>query len=131
MDQEFNKKKLGSKSRKKEFNSKSLDNNNAYSNLNNSNAYIFAKKKLGHLYIYLNKKNQSPIKQEEILFNTGAETYITKSINNFNISIYILVTLLLINIVNRQAKPLSFNKRIIIYTINTKGEIYILNLNKI
>ena len=55
--QEFNKKKLGSKSRKEEHSSNSLDNNNAYSDLNNSNTYISIKKELGYLYVHLNKKN--------------------------------------------------------------------------
>ena len=53
--QEFNNKKLGSKSRKKEFSGNFLDNNNAYSNLDNSNTYIFAKKDLKYFGAYLNK----------------------------------------------------------------------------
>jgi hypothetical protein len=36
-----------------------------------------------------------------------------------------------INIVSGEATPLSFSKRIIIYAIDTEGEIYILNLNKV
>ena len=44
---------------------------------------------------------------------------------------YILVTLLLIDTVGRQAKPPGFSKRIIICAIDIKGEIYILNLSKV
>ena len=66
-----------------------------------------------------------------MLFNIKAETYIAKSINDFNISIYILVTLLLIDMVGRQAKLLSFNKRIIIYIIDIKGETHTLNFSKV
>ena len=71
------------------------------------------------------------IKQKGILFNTGAETYITKLINNFNTDIYLLVSLLLIDTVNKKATPFSFSKIIIIYIIDTKEEIYILNFNKV
>jgi hypothetical protein len=66
----------------------------------------------------------------QILFNTKAKTHITKSINNFNTSIYILTILLSLNTVSGEVTPLSFNKRIIIYTIDI-GEIYTLNLNKV
>ena len=69
------------------------------------------KKELKYFYIHLNKKNQLLIKQEGILFNIRAKTYITKLINDFNTSIYILVFLLLINIVNKKATPFSFSKR--------------------
>jgi len=65
------------------------------------------------------------------LFNIKAKTHIAKSINDFNTGIYILLSLLLINIVSKKVTPLSFSKRIIIYTINTKGEIYILNFSKV
>ena len=91
----------------------------------------YAKKKLSYLYIYLKRKNRSPIKQRGTLFNTKAETYITKSINNFNTSIYIPVSLPSLNIVGRQAKPFSFSKKTIIYTIDIRGETHTLNLNKI
>ena len=66
-----------------------------------------------------------------MLFNIKAKTYITKLINDFNTSIYILVSLLLIDIVSGEAMPLKFGKRIIIYTTDTKKEIYILNFSKI
>ena len=65
------------------------------------------------------------------MFNTGAETHIAKSIDDFNTGIYTPVTLLSIDIVGGQAKPLGFGKRIIIYTIDIKGEIYTLNLSKV
>jgi len=65
------------------------------------------------------------------LFNTRAETHITKSIDNFNTGIYTLVTLPLINTASKQAKPPSFDKRIIIYATDIKGEIYTLNLSKV
>jgi len=65
------------------------------------------------------------------LFNTKAETYIAKLINDFNTGIYILAFLLLINTANKKATPLGFSKKIIIYTIDIKGEIYTLNLNKV
>ena len=64
------------------------------------------------------------------MFNTRAETYIAKSINDFNTSIYILISLLLINTVSREATPLGFSKRIIIYATDT-GETYTLNLSKV
>ena len=66
-----------------------------------------------------------------MLFNIKAETYIAKLINDFNTSIYIPVSLPLINIVSREATPLSFSKRIIIYILDTKRETHILNLNKV
>ena len=116
---------------KKESNNDSLDDGDAYSNLNNGDTHIFTKKKLGYLYIHLNKKNQLLIRQGGILFNIKAETYITKSINNFNTGIYILASLPLINTVNEKAIPLGFSKKTIIYTINIEGEIYTLNLNKV
>ena len=65
------------------------------------------------------------------MFNTRAETYIAKSIDDFNTGIYIPVTLLLIDTVGRQAKPFGFGKRIIICAIDIKGEIYTLNLSKV
>ena len=65
------------------------------------------------------------------MFNIKAKTYITKLINNFNTSIYILASLPLINIVSKEAILLKFGKRIIIYTIDTEEEIYTLNLNKV
>ena len=129
--QEPSKKRLGNKSRKEKSSSNSLDNNNAYSNLDNSDTHIFTKKELGYFCVYLNKKKKSLIKQGGTLFNTRVETYITISINDFNISIYILATLLLINTVGGQAKPLSFSKRTIIYTIDIKEKTYTLNLSKV
>jgi hypothetical protein len=69
-------------------------------------------------------------KEERILFNTRAKIYITKLINNFNFSIYLPVSLLLVNIISRETISFSFSKRIIIYIIDIKREIYILNLNK-
>ena len=36
-----------------------------------------------------------------------------------------------INIVSGEATPLNFNKRTIIYTTDTEGEIYTLNLSKV
>ena len=47
-----------------------------------------------------------------------------------NTSIYILASLPLINIVSREATPLSFSKRIIIYAINA-GETHTLNFSKV
>ena len=131
LHQEPDKKKSGSKSRKEEFNSNSLNDNDARNNLDNGNTCMFAKKKLGYLYAYLNRQNRSPIKQRGTLFNTGAETYIAKSINDFNTGIYTPATLPLIDIVGGQAKLFNFSKRTIIYTIDTKVEIYTLNLSKI
>jgi len=65
------------------------------------------------------------------LFNTRAKTHITKLINDFNTSIYILATLPLINTVSGEVILLGFGKRIIICTINIRGEIYTLNLSKV
>ena len=70
------------------------------------------------------------IKQEGILFNSKAKTYIAKSINDFNTGIYIPASLLLINIVSGEAMLLGFGKRIIIYTIDI-GETHTLNLSKV
>ena len=90
---------------------------------------MFSKKKdLSYYYVHLNK-NRSLI-EYSTLFDTGAEIYITWLIKEFNTSIYILVSLLLINIVSREVTSLSFSKRIIIYTIDIE-EIYTLNLSKI
>ena len=74
-------------------------------------------------------KNRLLIKYN-ILFNTGAKIYIIQSIKEFNTSIYILVSLLSIDIASREAKLLGFSKRIIIYTTDNR-DIYILNLSKI
>ena len=131
LHQESSKKKSSSKSRKEESSSDSLDNNNARSNLDDSDTYIFIKKELGYLCVHLNRKNRSLIKQEGILFNTKAETHITKSIDDFNTNIYIPASLPLINIVSGEATPLSFSKRTIIYAINTEGETYTLNFSKV
>ena len=65
-----------------------------------------------------------------ILFDTEAKTYIIWSIKEFNTSIYILVSLLLIDIASREAKLLGFGKRIIICAIDNR-DIYILNLSKV
>ena len=65
------------------------------------------------------------------MFNIKAKTHIAKLIDDFNISIYVPVSLLLINIVSGEATPLRFSKRIIIYTIDTEKEIYTLNLSKV
>ena len=65
------------------------------------------------------------------MFNTKVETYIAKLIDDFNTSIYILVTLLIINIVSGEAKLFNFSERIIMYIINIEGKIYTLNLNKV
>ena len=92
---------------------------------------MFIKKESGYLYTHLNRKNQSQIKQKGTLFNIKAETHIAKSIDDFNTGIYILASLPSINTVSGEATPLSFSKRIIIYTIDTKGEIYTLNFSKI
>ena len=64
------------------------------------------------------------------MFNTGAETYITKSINNFNTGIYVPASLPLINIISGQAKPFGFGKKIIICAIDI-GKMYTLNLSKV
>ena len=40
------------------------------------------------------------------------------------------MSLLLINTASKKATPLGFSKRIIIYAIDTEGEIYTLNLSK-
>ena len=92
---------------------------------------MFVKKELGYLYIHLNKKNQSQIKQEGILFNTKAKTHIAKSINDFNTGIYIPASLPLIDIASKEATLLGFGKRTIICTINTKKETHTLNFSKV
>jgi len=56
----------------------------------------------------LNRKNQSLIEQEGTLFDTGAETHIAKSIDDFNSGTYTPATLLLINIASREVKLLGF-----------------------
>jgi len=99
--------------------------------LDNNNVYIFTKKESGYLYAHLNRKNQSLIKQEGILFNTRAETHIAKLIDDFNTGIYTLVSLPLIDTASGEAMPLGFSKRIIICAIDTEGEMYTLNLSKV
>jgi hypothetical protein len=71
------------------------------------------------------------IKQDRTLFNIGAETYITKLINDFNASIYTLASLSAIKTVNKKARLLGFGKRTLIYVINTNKETYTLNLSKV
>ena len=65
------------------------------------------------------------------MFNTKAETYIAKSIDDFNTGTYTPATLPSINTASRQAKPLGFGKRIIICATDIKGEMHTLNLNKV
>jgi hypothetical protein len=65
------------------------------------------------------------------LFNIEAKTYITKSIDDFNTSIYTLASLSAINIVNKEARPLGFGKKTLICVININRKTYTLNLNKI
>ena len=65
-----------------------------------------------------------------ILFDIGAKIHIMRLIEEFNASIYILVSLLLIDIASREAKLLGFSKRTIICTIDN-GDIYTLNLSKV
>ncbi len=65
------------------------------------------------------------------MFDTGAETHIAKSIDDFNTGIYAPVSLPLIDTASGEATPLSFGKRIIIYATDTEGEIYTLNLSKV
>ena len=50
---------------------------------------------------------------------------ILSNLLTISILAYILATLPSINTAGRQAKTLSFSKRTIIYTIDTKKEIYI------
>ena len=90
---------------------------------------MFNKKKdLSYYYIHLNK-NRSLI-EYSTLFNTGAKIHIARSIEEFNTSIYILVSLLSIDTASREAKLLGFSKRIIIYTTDNR-DIYTLNLSKV
>ena len=74
-------------------------------------------------------KNRSLI-EYSTLFDIGAKIHIIRLIKEFNTSIYILVSLLLINTASREAKSLGFSKRIIIYTIDNR-DIYTLNLSKV
>ena len=125
--QELNKDKLASKKK----NSKE-DSNSSNKLLDKDNDdCIFAKKSLSYTYIYLNRKNQSLIEQEGILFNIGAKTYITKLINNFNSRTYTPAILLSIDIVSREVKLLGFGRRIIICAIDIEGETHTINLSKV
>ena len=74
-------------------------------------------------------KNRLLIKYST-LFDTGAKTHIARSIKEFNASTYTPASLLSIDTASREAKPLGFGKRIIIYTIDNR-DIYILNLSKV
>ena len=65
------------------------------------------------------------------MFDTGAETHIAKSIDDFNTGIYALVSLLLIDTASGEATPLGFGKRTIIYATDTEGETHTLNLSKV
>jgi hypothetical protein len=71
------------------------------------------------------------IKQDRTLFNTEAKTHIVKSINDFNASIYTLVSLPAINIASKKARSLGFGKKTLICAINTNKETYTLNLSKV
>ena len=71
------------------------------------------------------------IKQDRTLFNTDAETYIIKLINDFNASIYIPASLPAINITSEKARLLGFGKRTLICAINTNKKTYTLNLSKV
>jgi len=104
--QKLNKDKSASKKKNSKEDSNS---SNKLSDKDNNN-YIFAKKSLSYTYIYLNRKNQSLIEQEGILFNIGAKTYITKLINNFNSRTYTPAILPLIIIVSREVKLLGFRR---------------------
>ena len=65
------------------------------------------------------------------MFDTGAETHIAKSIDDFNTGTYALAFLPLIDTASGEATPLGFGKRIIIYATDTKGKMYTLNLSKV
>jgi hypothetical protein len=65
------------------------------------------------------------------LFNTGAETYIAKSIDDFNTGTYIPAFLLAINTASGEARPLGFGKRTLICAIDTDKETHTLNLSKV
>jgi hypothetical protein len=92
---------------------------------------VSSAKDSNYLCVYLNKKNRLLIKQDRTLFNIGAETYIVKSINNFNASTYTPASLLAIDTASEEARLLGFGKRTLICTTNTNKETYTLNLSKV
>jgi hypothetical protein len=71
------------------------------------------------------------IEQDRTLFDTGAETYIAKSIDDFNAGTYTLASLLAIDTASEEARLLGFGKRTLICATNTDGETHILNLSKV
>ena len=90
---------------------------------------MFSKKKDSSYHCVHLNKNRSPIKYST-LFDTGAETHITRSIEEFNASIYTLASLPSINTASREAKPLGSSKRTIICTTDNR-DTYTLNLSKV
>jgi hypothetical protein len=99
--------------------------------LDDKNSRKFGKKDSNYFCAHLNRKNRSLIKQDGTLFNTGAETHIAKSIDDFNASTYTLVSLPAINTANKKARPLGFGKRTLICATNTDEETHTLNLSKV
>jgi hypothetical protein len=84
-----------------------------------------------YLCAHLNKKNRSSIKQDRTLFNTGAETHIAKSINDFTASIYTPASLPAIDTASEEARLLGFGKRTLICATDTNRETHTLNLSKV
>jgi hypothetical protein len=72
-----------------------------------------------------------PIKQDKTLFNTGAETHIAKSIDDFTAGTYTPASLSAIDTASKEARPLGFGKRTLICATNTDEETHILNLSKV
>jgi hypothetical protein len=66
-----------------------------------------------------------------MLFDTGVETHLRGLIEDFEQGTYTPATLPLINTASREARPLGFRKRTIIYAIDTDGETHTLHLSKV
>jgi hypothetical protein len=99
--------------------------------LDDKNSRKFGKKDSNYFCAHLNKKNRLLIKQDGTLFNIEAETHIAKSIDDFNAGIYTPASLLAIDIVSEEARPLGFGKRTLIYATDTNRETHTLNLSKV
>jgi hypothetical protein len=71
------------------------------------------------------KKNRSPL-QTSTLFDTGAETHLGGSIEDFDQGTYTPATLPSIDTAGGEARPLGFGKRTIICATDTDGETHTL-----
>jgi hypothetical protein len=84
-----------------------------------------------HVILGNNSSSSTPIKQDRTLFDTGAETHIAKSINDFNAGTYTPASLPAIDTASEEARRLGFGKRTLICATDTDRETHTLNLSKV